>query len=467
MVSHPQTKANLNTNECTSQALASPVVGVARASVCLPVSPFPPVLGDSSVPRRSKGMKRIRKNAWAKEAGGYVDLASYYFSSPDDEELVRSRLNFCMRTWYEERKADLHRYRGVGCGDRERCPVCASYYQSVLANEAVASILAAEDGVEIGEGVELLSFGLKLDTTLPAVVSERLDALLLVDSVGWRGEQDKFFKLNRDLIAWCFGAGGQVGGTGGSQLAGESSPTEPHYHCHNFIFPASRKNGVWRALPRFSSKEDIKALRDTWTEMLNGAYGLELVESDLKLGYLGSRAKLSHYIHYLYRHLLADLWAGWAGVQDGEVVYRYDHGRKEKLLSVDEMARLGVRIQAVPSHFRRIRSFGFLSDGQRGLTMRSLSLEPVEIDEDGKVTSEKWERVSINRFVRFVREGVVLRQVFYDEVEADDGYPIQRERLGSEFTVLDADLDCRPSGVVSGKRKRWQTPGKAEEVSDG
>jgi hypothetical protein len=49
MVYHPQTEANLNTNECVSQALASPVGGAARASVCLGASPFPPVLKGAAV----------------------------------------------------------------------------------------------------------------------------------------------------------------------------------------------------------------------------------------------------------------------------------------------------------------------------------------------------------------------------------------------------------------------------------
>jgi len=477
MVDHQTLGLDYTTSECGFQALASSVEGVAGASVCPRITSVldPSVVissTSSGVPRLSKAARLARKASWMKRAGGYLNLASFYFAAPDDEELLRNRLDFCLHTWFHERKGDLLRYRGVGCGDRVVCPVCASYYQSTLADDAVKCILAAQDGVEIGEGVKLLSFGLKLETTLPAVVSERLDALLLVDGRAWRDEQSKFLKLTRDLIAWSYGQGAQVGGIAGNQYSGESAPCDPHYHSHNYIFPAVRRAGVWSALPRLSSQAEIKALRDTWTMMLNEAYGLDLQESDLHVGYLPKVTKLSHYLHYLYRPLLADLWAGWSGVEDGDVDYRHSRGRKRLLLAPDALARLACRVRSIPFKFKRIRSFGFFSDGQRGATMRSLGLEPVEVDEDGQVSSSKWERVSINRFVRYVREGVVLRQVLCngngdvlrDEVEGADGWPVFRERLGPAFIVLNGALDYRPSGVNIGKRKRWQTPGSIKGV---
>ncbi|GAI87891.1 unnamed protein product, partial [marine sediment metagenome] len=64
-------------------------------------------------------------------------------------------------------------------------------------------------------------------------------------------------------------------------------------------------------------------------------------------------------------------------------------------------------------------------------------------------------------------DGVVLREVQRDDngdiiqdmIEDKDGWPVWRERLGSEFLVPDGVADYRPSGVSIGKRKRWREPG--------
>ncbi len=419
-----------------------------------------------SVPRRSKFVKLSRKWSWMKHGGEYFSVMPYYLSSPDDQAEFVRRLDFCQRTWLKERKGERERYRAVGCGDRVACPACGTYRQMVLANEAVESMLLAQDGVEVSGGVSLECFGLKLVKTIPRLLSAKIEALLWIDVGAWCVEVGKLFKAGYEFNRRWFGVG--VGGVCGLHLTGESAPSEPHYHLNDYIFPAVREDGSWRSLSRWTDKEWLLGMRQSWAAVLNKAFGLDLKEADINCGYLKSHGQLNHFISYMYRPLLGDLWAGWDGVNDGEVRYKYAHGRKEKLLGVDALATIASRVLAIPSHFKRMRWFGIFSDGQRAKTMASLDLEPYEVDGDGEAPSERWERTGdVARFVRYVDEGVVLRQVVKDEDGSvvgeeffdEDGWPHYREMLGAEFVVLDGEADYRPSGVGIGKRKRWRAPG--------
>lgn len=431
-------------------------------------------LSAASPRRRSKFVKLSRKWSWMKHGGEYLSVMPYYLSSPDDEAEFVHRLDFCQRTWLKERKGERERYRAVGCGDRVACPACGTYRQMVLSNEAVESMLLAQDGVEVSGGVALDCFGLKLVKTIPKVLSAKIEALLQSDVNSWCVDVGKLFKVGYEFNRRWFGVG--VGGVCGLHLTGESAPSEPHYHLNDYIFPAVREEGKWRALSHWTDKERLRGMRQSWAALLNKAFGLDLKEADVNCGYLKSHGQLNHFMSYLYRPLLGDLWAGWHGVEDGEVRYRYAHGRKEKLLGVDELATIASRVRSIPRHFKRMRWFGIFSDAQRAQTMASLDLETYQVEGDGEAPSERWERTGdVARFVRYVAEGVVLRGVMKDEdgtvivekYQDEDGWPHWREKLGPEFLVPDSQADYRPSGVSIGRRKRWRAPGSIVEVNDG
>jgi len=429
-----------------------------------PSAPLPSV----SVPKRSKFVRLARKWPWLKHEGGYLDVIPYYFAAPEDEDSLRRSLDNCQHTWLQERKGDDLRYRSVGCGHRLVCPPCGTYKQLVLANEAVESMFLAQEALErVGVGLEC--YGFKMVKTMPKHLSESIDLLLSTDTGAWWKELNKLWAASSEFNRLWFGEG--VGSTSAFHPTGESAPDEPHYHLDEYIFPAVLQGGKWKALSHWTPKSRFKAMREAWAGCLNRVFGLDLKEADISCNYLGSIGRLNHCLHYLYRPLLSDLWAGWGGVEDGEVVYKYGKGRKkEKLLSVDDMAKISCRVRAIPKHFKRIRHFGPFSDGQRGKTMLALGLEPVIVVDDGEL-GEKWELTGVKcHFVRYVAEGVVLREVLGINEECDfdeEGWPIWRWKHGPEFLVKDEAADYRPSGVSIGRRKRWRVPGAVKAVEDG
>jgi len=450
------------------------VAGELQASSALPRITSPVAPGESIpmvalAPKRSKYVRLCRKWAWMKHDGGYLAVMPYYLAAPDDEDRLQGELGRCQHTWFKERKGESERYRAVGCGHRVECPACATYRQNILAREAVESMLLAQEALA-ARGVVLDCYGFKTVLTMPKRESERIDALLQTDIAAWQVEVNKVFEIGREFAREWFGKG--AGGSQALHLSGESAPTEPHYHLDGYAFPAVRQGKHWKALQHWTPKELLLKMRRLWAKLLNRAFGLHLEEADVRCTYLGTEARLNHCLHYLYRPVLSDLWNGWAGVDGGiSVLYAYAKGKKQKLLSPDDLANLASRLRAIPSHFKRIRHFGPFSDGQRGKTMASLGLEPEVVAGDGEA-SKGWERMgAMCRFVRYVAEGVVLREVLpNDGVEPefdDDGWPVWRERLGPEFVVRDDGLDYHPSGVSIGKRKRWRLPGKTEGVSDG
>ena len=408
-----------------------------------------------------------------KVEGSYAALMAYYFAPPDDEDILRHSLLNCQRFWKQERKGEKVRYRAQGCGRREVCPACGSYRQMVLAKEAVETILLVLEAVARA-GVTPECHGLKLVKTIPKELSRRIDAKLQADVEGWGADINDLFEASREFNRRWYGPG--VAGVSALHLTGESAPTEPHYHLTNYVLPVARdEDGRLIALEHWTPSDRLEAMKQSWASILNRRFGLSLKKADVQCGYLNSEGKLNHFIHYLYRHPLADLWDGWQGINgDGDLIYEYGKPRKQKLLSVNDMAEGAARLLALPTHFKRIRWFGPLSDGQRAKTMALLGLEavPVDVEDDG-TKAEGWERTGAEfRFVRYNREGVVLREMLPAKANAEpddwdeDGWPVWRERLGPEFVVLDADADYRPSGVGIGKRKRWRVQEKVQEVSD-
>lgn len=416
--------------------------------------------------KRSKPERLARRWAWLKGPGGYVHYMPYYFSS--EPETLKSRLQNCQRTWEKERKGNEERWRGIGCGERHICPVCGSYRQWFLAKEAAEGMLLAQTAVEL-EGVQLGFWGLKFVLTIPKQESERIDALLFIDTKSWLAEVNRLYKAVYAFIRELFGSG--VGGVVSLDYTGESSPSEPHYHLNVYVFPVTLKGDSFVPVLHWVNQGKLKEMRESWGHMVNQLYGLHLKEGDLQRRYLGGVGKFNHWMQYLYRHPLSDLWRGWQGVKHDGVEYRYKIGKNEYktiILTGEQMQRIADRLNSIPDHFKRIRWFGIFSDGQRGKTMSRLGLDEVETETNEEPQDEGWTEVGeLARFVRYEREGVVLRefvcnefgQVIYDQGEDEQGHPFWHERLGDEFLVPNAQIDFRPSKVTIGKRKRWREPG--------
>jgi len=398
-------------------------------------------LSSTSSRKRSKVAKLARRWAWLKGAGGYLDIVPYYFST--EPENLRTKLEYCQHTWYRERKGDDIRWRGIGCGERDVCPVCGSYRQLVLAREASEAMLLAQSGVEVG-GAQLEGYGFKLVLTIPKAESARIDALLYSDYSGWQAEVGRLFKAAYAFVGRWFGKG--CGGVVSLDYAGERALADAHYHINIYVFPARRDGKSWVPLAHWIDKDGLADMRAGWTEVVNEMYGFQLKETNFKANYLGTEGQFRHWLQYLYRHSLADLWRGWQGVDVGglrdDVKVKYKPGKRGRVmkLSSDDMQRVADRLRSIPSHFKRIRWFGVFSDGQRAKTMESLGLEAVEVKaEDDDAWVQEGEPA---RFVRYEADGVVLRT---DE--------------GDEFFVPDKLVDYRPSKVSIGKRKRWREPG--------
>jgi len=388
-----------------------------------------------------------RRWVWLKFAGSYLDYMPYYFSS--ESESLKSKLEWCQHTWLRERKGEDIRWRGIGCGERQVCPLCGSYRQLVLAREASESMELAQAGVGIGCGVCPESYGLKLVLTIPKAESARIDGLLLTDYSLWLAEVSRLFKAAYAFVGCWFGAG--CGGVVSLDYTGGSAPADAHYHLNVYVFPAVNPGGRWISLGRWIDKARLAEMRAGWTAAVNEMFGLQLKDANFRASYLGGEGQFHHWLQYLYRHPLSDLWRGWQGLDVGglrdDIKVKYKVGKKGKAieLSGDDMQRVADRLRSIPSHFKRIRWFGIFSDGQRSKTMASLGLEPVEVKAEDDGDGEGWVREGEPaRFVRYEADGVVLRT---DE--------------GDEFKVPDSLVDYRPSKVSIGKRKRWREPGSS------
>lgn len=395
--------------------------------------------------KRSKVARLARRWAWLKGGGSYLDYMPYYFSY--EPASLKGKLEYCQHTWLRERKGEDIRWRGIGCGERLVCPLCGSYRQLVLAREASESMELAQTGVEVCCGVVPESDGLKLVLTIPKTESSRIDGLLQTDYSAWQAEASRLFKAAYAFAGRWFGAG--CGGVVSLDYSGEGAPADAHYHLNVYIFPARLVGGRWISLGRWIDKVRLADMRAGWTAVVNEMFGLQLKDANFKVFYLGSEGQLHHWMQYLYRHSLSDLWRGWQSASiasdSNTCVVKYKVGKRGKVieLSGDDMQRIADRLRSIPVHFKRIRWFGVFSDGQRSKTMASLGLEAVEVKAEGDGDGESWvQEGEPARFVRYEAGGVVLRT---DE--------------GDEFLVADSLVDYRPSGVSIGKRKRWREPG--------
>jgi len=366
-----------------------------------------------------------------------------------------SSLGRCQHTWWLESRGDETRFRGIGCGHRDVCPLCGPYYQLVLSRESARQMVLVQEALDVAEDIELESYGLKLVLPFHKGVSERIDALLFTgESHIWRDEVDKLYKLVSELVKKWFPG---VPFVMSPDYTGESAPTEPHYHFNVYLLPATleiKGNSVSSsAIQHYFNEGELQLMRLSWRDAQNEAFGLELKEANFNIRYIKTEAQLYHWLRYLYRHSLSDIWRGWRGYHDdtGVLTYQYTKkdvaGRKKVTLEIDreQLSKAFFRLELIPTKFKRIRWYGSLSDGQRGKTMLAFGLEREVRDDDEDIT---WQYEASFSFVRFDKDGIVL--------ESQDD---ERQNTGQLLKVFDDKLTYSPSSVKLGRRVVWLEPG--------
>jgi len=182
-----------------------------------------------------------------------------------------------------------------------------------------------------------------------------------------------------------------------------------------------------------------------WTKLVNKTFDVNLEVTSIKARYCKNAAALSHWLHYLYKHQLTDLWRGWQKYENGELDYTYKKpGARPVHVSIKAAdLRLAFdRLDMIPQHFKRIRWYGVFADGVRGKTMDFIGLERIERQEK-QDEADMWEVIpgSHMRLVRFTNSGVILKDDSGEELE---------------FTTM---VDYRPAGIKIGKRIIYRSPG--------
>ena len=157
--------------------------------------------------------------------------------------------------------------------------------------------------------------------------------------------------------------------------------------------------------------------------------------------------QLLHWLRYLYRGPLYDLWKGWDKVDSLGLVHYKVWKRGEWLelaYTKDEIGGALERVANTPRKWKRIIWFGAFSDGQKTKSMASLGLEKaVKVDEE----EEAWEQVGEPlRFKRFL-------------LTKDGGGIVLVDEAGGEVVVPEGVINYGPSGVTLGRRIRYKPPG--------
>jgi len=339
-------------------------------------------------------------------------------------------------------------------------------------------MLQGMTGLEVHRCVTPANLGWKIVLTIPRELSEWIDALLAYDPAAWAAEVNKLYKLAYRWVESRFGKG--CGGVVGMHYSGDSDPSIAHYHLNVYVFPGRRGEDGWIPLPGILERSELDGARESWKGLLNSAYNRAIKEVNINVGYCGGVGKLRHWLTYLMKHPLEDLWSGWQGAGPGYVKYR--KGRQGQVIDLTrlDMKKVVARLPAredhgeaygagmVPAHFKRVRWFGVFADGQRSKSMRELGLVGSEVKaEDDGTEAEGWERTGdVAMFAKFTNDGVMLRPFKHDnkgERVTERIYTLEgnemRYVMEKAFLVPWSEADCRPKGVSIGKRKRWHEPG--------
>ena len=156
--------------------------------------------------------------------------------------------------------------------------------------------------------------------------------------------------------------------------------------------------------------------------------------------------QLRHFLRYLYRSPLYDLWKGWDKVDSlGCVHYKFwKAGELERVYTKDEIGVALERVASTPRKWKRVVWFGAFSDGQKTKTMASLGLEKVAKPDEEE---EGWRQVGEPlRFKRFLPW-------------KDGGGIVLVDKAGVEVVVPEGVINYGPSGVTLGRRIRYEPPG--------
>jgi hypothetical protein len=302
-------------------------------------------------------------------------------------------------------------------------------------------MLAAIEGLEIAAEVTPRDFGTKIVKTIPKETSAWIDASVdrwpLVVQV--RKAAAAF-----DKTMWP-GCTGVIG----LDFTGESDPVAAHYHVNTYLFPAVRLDGKWFPVDTFI--RDLPAARRLWAEILREYLGQDapglvgLDEANFWANPLKHPWQLRHFLRYLYRSPLYDLWKGWDKVDGvGLVHYKFWKGGESELVyTKDEIGVALERVVDTPRKWKRVVWFGAFSDGQKTKTMLSLGLEKsVKKDEE-----EGWSQVGEPlRFKRFLPW-------------RDGGGIVLVDKAGVDVVIREGVINYGPSGVTLGRRIRYEPPG--------
>ncbi len=429
--------------------------------------------------KAAKAKKPSRRRRWARKgswlnapANGYVHIAQHYGQSDKRAD--------CLTLWdFEARTVEgveQTRYRGQGCSDRDFCPTCTVYYRDSLAQQAKVDVLEALAGAfevyglpvgkwRMPEGRLKHNFGTKLVLTMPKVTSAWIDSQNEDKRADLLAAQ---FKATSEFCRRTWGKG--IGAVMGQDFAGETEPTEAHYHSNVYILPMIRRHvsvkkgankapGEWAYLDTFVEPSKLKELRQSWAAELrrqlpDDAPGLseaELPEGGvLWLQPLISEAALAHWLQYLYRSPLFDLWKGWSGVDgDGQVQYKYSKLERVKgaqpkrksytvNLSASGVQQACRRVDRLPRNWKSVRWVGYMSDSRRADCLGEIGMEKVPKEE--LVAEEQWVHQETFRRVKYEGTGILLESL----------------RTLERVFVDDKQIDYRPSKVNLGKHKTWR-----------
>jgi len=399
-------------------------------------------------PKESRRRRWARCSRWLKgQVAGYLDIGQYYRVWSDTQGYT---MEFCQRSWSVYKKGDDRQLRGYGCKDRGWCPGCCVYHRDKLAQEAAEAVLLGMEGLEISEGLQPSHYGLKVVCTMPKETSGWIDvADNRPELLGGLFHAKQWF-----LKKWL---GKGAGGVTGLDFAGESNPTEAHYHANSYVFPAKKTKEGWLELPKWVDGADLVKLRRLWAQALRlhlgedapGLAGLE--EADLWVNYLDGPGRVKHFLRYLYRSPLYDLWKGWqSGSVEGGVDYQFWKGGKahRKHLTAGGVGWALQRMALLPAKFKRVRWFGCFSDSLRGQTLRGLGLVEDSVDREEEDRDEWVKESGPYVLVRYLKAGEGGGMLLRDR----DGVFWKSEELA---TVI----NYGPEGVLMGKRQRWRRPG--------
>jgi len=400
-------------------------------------------------PKESRRRRWARKSKWLKgAAAGYLDIGQYYRVWSGVQGYA---MGYCQRSWSVYRKEEDRQLRGYGCKERGWCPGCCVYHRDTLAREAAESMLLAGEALEISEGLRTSHFGLKVVATMPKATSQWID---LAEN---RPEllNDLFHAKQSFLKKWL---GKGAGGVTGLDFAGESDPTEEHYHANSYVFPARHAKVGWVEVAKWVDKEKgLPKLRKLWAQELQahlgeGAPGLVgLEEADVWVNYLRHGGAVNHFLRYLYRSPLYDLWKGWqsGSVEDGVDYQFWKGGKVQKIhLSADAVGWALQRMAFLPVKFKRVRWFGCFSDSLRGETLKGLGLVADDVDREEEDREEWVQESGPYTLVRYRKAGEGGGLLLRDR----DGVLWKSEELAPE-------VNYAPEGVLAGKRQRWRRPG--------